>query len=213
MTRLQKQTIAIKTRNTKNKKRTNDVSLIRVEPTGHQSDKRQVHNFVQSAANVTRNFAVSGAGTFITFSLSDMDDLPAFQTLFDQYRLMAVEVEFQAQGNVSVIASTAGAAVFFATAFDFDDNIPPSSIANIRQYTSFKQVPCTRSFKRTLVPACALFVGTTGGAQAPKTQQWIDIVHSTVGHYGLKTFLEGSTTTGIAYNIVVKYHWQFRQVR
>jgi len=152
---------------------------------------------------------VSGAYTFSAFDVFAVE--PAYKTLFDQYRILGVELLFKPMiySAVSQVLP-----VDFATAVDFDNKVTPSTIAAVCSYStavvqsSFQYV--RRAFKPR--PASTYYAtAITSGYGIGEYGAWMDCSYDTVPHYGLLYYL--SINAGAVYNIQVdaKYTIEFMQ--
>jgi hypothetical protein len=116
-----------------------------------------------------------------------------FTTLFDQYRILEVKVEF-------VPTSTAEAVPPLTTVIDLDDYTAPTSGAQVMQYQTRQTAMPGGIHMRRFRPrvANAAYSGAfTSFASGPSTT-WIDAASPSVQYYGLKYWLpavSGVTTT------------------
>lgn len=153
-----------------------------------------------------------GSGFGIDIALSNAANYADFVSVFDQYRIVAVEVQFIPYfSQVTVTANLQGRLL---TAIDYDDVNAPASANAVRAYNTCVITEPWKSHVRTLVPhiADAAYSGTfTSFANA--TGQWIDSASPGVKHYGVKGWAEGSTTTTSSWYVEVRLFVEFKNIR
>jgi len=172
----------------------------------------KVHNFIQS---VPTTFLSSSATLNTTaqfsFALSDLDQSASFAALFDQYRLMMVEVVFAPHSNSQTAQGSYDGII--TSVIDYDDATAFASQGAAMDYSNAVTNEGYTSFKRTFIPhlAIAAYTGTFVGF-ANKSQQWIDTGSTGVKHYGMKIYWTPSSAI-CTYDIFFRYWLQFRNVR
>jgi hypothetical protein len=155
-----------------------------------------------------------------SFQLSDLPGYTAFSALYDQYRILAVKVEF-VPVNLATTTNNAGSITntpspILHTCIDLDDATTPTAAVVLSHQTykchgAYTPASATK-YVRWLQPAVAMDVyqGAFGGF-ASKTNQWIDAASPGVAHYGLKAWLEmptGSVNTRV--HMYATYYMEFR---
>ncbi len=155
---------------------------------------------------------VANTYTAYNFQLGDVGDNVSLGNIFDQYRIMMVELEFIPGSNSQT--SAANNMGLFTTVLDYDDSSVLTSIASALDYSSAITTEGYERQRRVLVPkvAVAAYAGAFT-AYAVQTQQWIDVASSTVQHYGCKTAWTPTSTNGVAISVIAKYWLQFRCTR
>lgn len=153
-----------------------------------------------------------GSGFGIDIALSNAVNYADFTAVFDQYRIVAVEVEFTPYFSQVNLSANLQGRLF--TAIDFDDVNAPATATAVRAYNTCLITPPWKSQTRTLVPhvADAAYSGTFTSF-ANQGPQWIDSVSSGVKHYGVKGFAEGSTTTTSSWFVEVRLFVEFKNIR
>lgn len=195
-------------------------------------------HFKQPIHRTTCNFSVSGtssnqtiiqstpaaiAGTpvpsfgAIAFNLTGVDLLvPAYNQLYDQYRIVGVELTFSPMFNVDQAAGPNNWLGDFYSCVDYDDSVVPSTIQYIRSYENVKESNTMKKHTHKFTPhiATAAYSGAFA-SYANQAGQWIDLGSSTVLHYGVKYAFSGgaSTATVAAYSIECKMMIEFKNVR
>lgn len=160
----------------------------------------------------------SGATSYqgVSFTLGDIPDVTDFTALYDQYKILALKVQWLPRGNSSDVANQGSISRMFSV-IDRDDDATPSSIDQLCQYESLKVTPTTQVHKRYFKPSIrreiATGLGTTGSEVA--NPQWIDVTNTNVKHYGLKLAIQGPTPVGlsITYDAMVTFYMAFKNVR
>lgn len=151
---------------------------------------------------------VTGA---INFGFVQLNHAAALTAIFDQYRLAMVEVTFQP--DLTIAAPTQECPLFY-TVVDLDDSTA-ITIAQLLEYSGLQESIALKRHQHTFVPHVA--VAAYSGAftsfmneEAP----WIDVASPSVQHYGVKYgFAAEPSAASYGYNIKVRYHFQFRNVR
>ena len=106
--------------------------------------------------------------------------------MFDQYRIMKVNVKFmprqtQVTGDIYRI---------FHVALDHTDVTAPTAETDLLQYDNCRTFHAVKPFSVSLKPVVAQVVwqGVSASGYAPgKPGQWIDCKNAGVQHYGMKT--------------------------
>ncbi len=171
---------------------------------------RQVYtqDVVYQAAN-------QAVGDGLYFSLSRLTGVADLQTVFDQYRIRAVDVKIQPQfTSLTPVAGVYWPRLY--TCIDYDD-ATPISLAAIRQYDTVVEAPAGTGLVRCIQPRAAL--AAYSGAftsYANLTEQWFDIASPDVQHFGLKYVIEPGLalqTMLQGFNIDVTMYVQLRNAR
>jgi len=179
--------------------------LVPFPPPG--SFNEQPHNFVDSLQNLafftTSTVSNTFAGTF--FALSSMNDASEYAAVFDQYRIMAVELTIMPSTMV-----TTGLTGHLLSAVDYDDVATITPALNAQKSTvviSNLQDTIVRSFTPKI--ALAAYSGAFTAYSVGPAQTWINTASTTVQHYGHK-LTANPTTTAISYDLYTRVWFQFR---
>lgn len=170
------------------------------------------------------------------FSLNDIPNVSEFQSLFDQYKLCGVKVQWKLIGvpenNTTANSNTANFANFYPTIWyapDHDDN-GPLTLGQIKEYEKVKHkvLRPNKEVSCFLKPTSLMQVynsTTTAGYACNYKRPWLDIAVGggvAVPHYGLKFVVdfEGlQTASGIAptqgfqIKMNAKYYFMCKNVR
>lgn len=157
------------------------------------------------------------SGTGFGVALSSLPNFADYTTLFNQYRITGLDVEYVLQ--TQVISGSYPRMIF---AVDYEDNSSPTSEPEMLQYENcdifnFSQMKPT--FKRSLVPRVAVpafqfGVTTAYSVGAPGT--WINCDYPSVIHYGWKHWLNNYNSTNtptIDIKIYLRLHIECRGER
>lgn len=151
----------------------------------------------------------------MSFTLASIcNDYSSYTAIFDQYRILALEVMFTPQANEALITSAQPTGQY-ATVIDYDDNTNLGNMAAALNYANCIVCPMTSSQRRCFKPrvASALYNGSFvgyGNIAAP----WIDCSTSNVVHYGIKTFCDTGYSGAIqVINATIRAVIEFRATR
>lgn len=155
------------------------------------------------------------------FALSDVPGSAQFTSLYDQYRFIAVKLEFIPTALPTTYWN--GAAVvnpacpILHTCVDLDDANTPTA-NQLMEHETYKchgafTPATTGKYVRWVEPALAIESYQTGGfgGYSSKTKQWCDSASPSVQHYGIKYWVEmpaGSPATNLY--IQATYYLEFK---
>lgn len=141
-------------------------------------------------------------------SLSQFPGYTDLTSLFDQYRIIQIQIDF-------VPSSSSGVYVPFYSAIDYDDYTVAAGLGDLLQYQTLMVTQSAAVHTRVFNPriAAAAYGGVvfTSYANLPGTT-WIDVASPSVNYYGLKYYWPAGASTGIL-TPVVKAVIQCRSVR
>jgi hypothetical protein len=199
----------------------------RADPRSQISGGGMVRSFIRSTdfdTVLTSGVTVNSYDQALGIALNILPGYAEFTSLFDQYRIMMVEVTFYSP--YVTIQATATPKLMLHTVNDYDDYTAVTPTA-MQEYETYQQrdlsfgKPIHFSFKPRV--ALAAYSGAFT-SYANQGNQWLDVASPAVQHYGLKYALEmvfstGGRNTNVLMNwatcvrTCVKYHLQFRTVR
>jgi len=120
-------------------------------------------------------------------------DLTALQTVFDQYKIEAVEFWITPQANVNLPTAGSGAPVYanqprLVTVIDLDNAASVVDIYHASNYSSAVTTEPYEKQRRCFKPHIAYAAYGSGAFTSYANQQagWVDIASSGVSHFGLK---------------------------
>lgn len=129
--------------------------------------------------------------------------------LFDQYMIDQLELWLMPQASVASSSLFTGV---LTTVIDLDDTTALSSIDVAGEYESCVTSEVSQGHYRHFKPHVA--IATYAGAFtsfANKANVWIDAAYPSVQHYGMKVNVT-TTSVALAFDLVVKAHFRFRNV-
>lgn len=173
----------------------------------------QLIDIKQSYYTIAQCTSSSSIATFtgMLFTASLLDQFSSLVAVFDQYRIIEVEVWFHPR--VEPTSSTSNSMGLFCTVVDFDDANTLTTVPQALDYTNAMQTSGSVGHYRRFKPhaAVAAYTGSFNGycnVESP----WIDAASGTVQHYGVKTAWT-ITDTPYIYDVTVRLHTQWRNVR
>lgn len=135
-------------------------------------------------------------GRAFSFSLGLLPTITDFTNLFDFYKILKIVVRFEPTwSEVSLDTEPTAANLInnnkhYRVAHDFNDDSPPSTEAELFQYSNCKSYPANCPFEVVLYPKVAqpVYSGVLAGYQAA-SPTWCDTAYINVVHYGLKMWV------------------------
>lgn len=179
--------------------------------------KRYAELIGPSPRQIVGNSAFAPYINSFQFRFADIQNHTEFSALFDQYRLNMIIVRFYLKIDPS--AQVSGAATFPKLYYraDYDDANTPSGLPELRESnrTVIKVMnpnyPVTIKIKPAV--ASALFQSLATTAYSAKWKQWVDILNSSVPHYGLKYAIDDLTNSNYRVDIEHIYYFSMRDQR
>lgn len=147
------------------------------------------------------------------FSLSDLPNYTEFTNLYDMYKINCVKITFLPQQTESISIGSVNnpnASTRFFSAIDYNDGTAPTSLDEIRQYTTCKYTPIFRKHKRVIYKPKIL--DSNGFSISP----WMSTASPNANYYGLKVAVDpmySSTTTSMTYAVEAVFYMTFKQVK
>jgi len=163
---------------------------------------------------IQQSSTVPTYGTLTVSFANNCTDYTSLAAVFDQYRIMAVEVVLRAVANQSSVnAQSKG---FLHTVIDYDDSTALTSLAQAQAYENCISTPVYFSQRRCFKPRVAVATYGSGAFTSFSNMEapWIDAASSNVTHYGVKYALDiGNAGELQAWDLVVTTVFQFRASR
>lgn len=163
---------------------------------------------------LTSTSASEGLYSF-SFTLADVADYTNYVSVWDQYKIVGVDIVILPVTNLSP-AGTSPAYAFLYIAPDYDDATAPANSTTMLSYSSLAVVGPCEKYSFTIRPS--VDIATTTSAASAITgsmaieSPWIDCSESDVTHYGIKAAVTQSTSTNLtAWNMFCRYRIQFRR--
>jgi len=166
-----------------------------------------------------------GAAAFFShaWQLDQIADYTAYTSIFDQYRIVGVEVTFRRRSNMTDEADTSQTAQYAKFAEDHDDGAAPSSMDTLNGYANVKtwnllDTPVFKMFIRPSTTGAIFAGGVLSGYNIQKrgySSPWVDCQSADVQWYGLKwghpvqTGVTGNTyTVDFSYKVYLQFRGQ-----
>jgi hypothetical protein len=180
----------------------------------------KVYDFVQyidqSSLSTPGPLSALAAGTSASyyFTFGMLAQNATFSALFDQYKIVCIEMRFQPR--VSVIDAVSKNSGDIYSYVDLDD-AATVAITVAQQRNNTIVVPGYRGFTHTWRPHVALTGlqnGFTSGGVMNVPSRWFDTLANSSAHYGVKTVWTAvDAVSEYAYDIFTRVHIQFRNVQ
>ena len=165
----------------------------------------------------------SGLGTFIAnnilasyggynFSLNDLPNVTEFTSLFDMYKINAIKISFIPQMTENISATSANnpyANTRFFSAIDYNDSSTPTTIDELRQYSTCKYTPILKTHTRMIYKPKIL------DSSSYSVSPWMSTASPSANYFGLKVGVEptqSTVTTSFEYKIEAKFYMSFKNV-
>jgi hypothetical protein len=144
------------------------------------------------------------------FTLSSLDQVTQLAAVFDQYRIKRIEAWVYPTNDTSAAASQGE----MATVLDFDDTTALTTFAQALDYQNCLVGKVQEGHYRSFRPHVAIAAYGSGAftSYANVVSPWIDCTSTTVAHYGIK-YAATVTSSVLTYDLLVRYHVDFRSVR
>jgi hypothetical protein len=165
-----------------------------------------------SSQMVSWGIFTSSSSAIATFqaapTIGSLDQVSAYLSLFDQYRVTALEV--WVIPRITTVTSATANSGQVATVIDYDDSTALGSFNSALDYENVLVGSGVDGHYRKWVPHVA--VTTAGSGVENARMVWLDAASTGVAHYGIKMVW---TQTDVAYesDIFVRYHLEWRNVR
>jgi len=174
------------------------------------------YTFVQTdstlAAAPILGTAAGNVTAGIVFKLANLSNVTAFQSLFDQYRICAVDFVLRPRCN-SFVATASSSPPPLYLVIDYDNSGSFSSVSQALEYSTCSIVEVYQSVRRAFQPRFALAAYQGAFTGYSSQTGWIDCAYPSVEHYGIRYWLPTCTASFTPeWDIDVKYHLEFRNV-
>jgi hypothetical protein len=147
--------------------------------------------------------------TALAFTVNALDQISHLTALFDQYRIVLVEVWLCPQNSQSTVNFNGN----LATVVDYDDANALTTYAQALDYVNVVSTNALIAHYRKFVPHVA--VAAYSGAFTSfmnVTSPWIDAASPSVAHYGFKTATTQSSNV-LNYDLTYRLTTEWRNVR
>lgn len=144
--------------------------------------------------------AITTGGSF--FSFNQIPGYTDLQAVYDQYRILKIVIHHTSISQGIVQMGTPGNGVNLPPTFlictDFDDSVAPSTLDELREYTTCLNKPVSKDFTYTILPKSSTMVyeGVAATGYAPKYGQWLSTTDPGIPHYGVKWGINTNALAG-----------------
>lgn len=164
-----------------------------------------------SPGSVNGGLTTGNAYSFY-FKLSDIAQYTDYSNLYDQYRLVAVDITFTPKNNTFQNVLQDQGRLF--TVMDFDDASALTGANNARGYNNCVITAPWEKCNRRLVPRAALAAYAGAFTSYAQTKNhWFDMSSPAIQHYGVKCWVDPSTTIVAQWNVESIYYLEFKSSR
>lgn len=171
---------------------------------------------ISQGSQILASNAGAATGAY-NFQLASLSGYTEFTALFDQYRIVGVEVQLipNVTGSDANPLSTVVLLPNVHTVIDYDDDSTVGTLTTLMKYPSYRRTRGNQVHKRFLRPAAQIEVYKTAGTMgtSAKWGQWLDCGDSTIPLFGMKYYVDATNSaTTIAYQVYFKYYLEFKGV-
>ncbi len=155
-----------------------------------------------------------------SFALADISNISAISTLFDKYRIDRVHFRLRSR-NPALFMMNQTSPNYSATAplliVDRDDGAAPTTLSSLKQYANTQVFSACDSidvvFEPSITPAVYSGGVFSGYAVQTDPEGWLDMVNTTIPHYGIKVGIPAlvtSTTSRLDWDVEAWYTVSFK---
>jgi len=170
---------------------------------------KALHNFTRRVdlGTIVASTTVDISGAF-AFKLSDLNNYTEYTSLFDQYRILQINIDFE-----WILGANSGNSPLYI-ALDYDDNTVPTSALTLYEYDTVSTHVPGATATRNINPhiAVALYGGAFTAFGNSTGRHWVDAASPGVFYYGVKYSIPAATnnTTTPCYRVTARYVVQCR---
>lgn len=184
---------------------------------GMRIRRNPVYSFVRTKQLTSINLqTASDTLGRITFQLDNLDNYTEFTNLFQQFRILGVKLTFvpYVTSNDANPIATTYVMPNIHTVIDHDDSGTPANLAEIMQFRNHRMTRLNRVHSRYIKPSILMSAYETAltSAYIPKWKQWVSTDDYTTPHYGLKYFIDQSSTA-LTIRVFAKFYFQCKDLK
>lgn len=183
------------------------------KPKGTDYDKR-IYKFIRTTdtGDLTSTQLADVVASY-SFQINNLPNNTEFLSLFDQYRIVKVQMRFI---PYQTVANPTASKSILVTVADYDDSSNLTSLGDAYQYPTCRITNALGEHIWTIKPRIAKAAYGSGvfTSYANDAAQWIDSASPTVSHYGIKAYLtadQGSVRN--SWKVIYKYWIECRHPR
>ncbi len=158
------------------------------------------------------------------FCLADVPNITALSSLFDQYRIDAVQFRLRTRNPAVFVANSASpnyATTSPLLVVDRDDATAPTTLLELQQYDNCICISTQDSLdilldSPSITPSVFSGGAFSGYAVDDSSRYWLDVANTSIPHYGIKAGLPAlvaTTTQKIDWDVEAWYKISFRNIR
>lgn len=152
----------------------------------------------------------------MSFALADLPDVSDFTNLYDEYRLVAVQVRIEPQFSANFPwANQSGTQLYTAPRiYATVDTDGFGGIMTLNQMLQHGNMKFSRPGAGLTVTVKPKFQSVVDTAQTAKnTKGWLDCANTGVKHYGINLLVDGGNAEGLNFRIIRTYIFGCRGTR
>jgi hypothetical protein len=179
------------------------------------STYRSLHTYVLDNW-IAQSSSVAQTSAYAFVANASIPDFSSWASVFDQYRVIAVEVLLEPNATISGPGSSNTISGRLVTVIDYDDSNALSSLSAATAYDNAIITPSSGRCRRCFAPRIAVGAYGSGsfGQYANTQALWIDCASGSVAHYGIKAYIEPGTASFLqSYNLTTRSLVEFRNGR
>lgn len=166
-------------------------------------------------ANITASTNAVGVQTnaagALTFALSSLPSSTDYTSLFDQYKITGVKLDFIPFGdtvNLPITSMTGSSSLIspggpLILAPDYDDATTPATASLLLEYQSCKVIPVPKRHRMYVRPKFAMEVYNGVSSAYGARSGWLDCANSNVAHYGVKYYMNAPSVASSSFTYQV----------
>lgn len=184
---------------------------------------KSIYNFKQQVEK-TNVSVTAGTPAFFaySFAMSDVPNLTSLESLYDNFRILAVKLTFYPEFNVSYAAvSSSFTLPEIYTVFDPDSTVAPTTIPELNSYQTLRRNLFTRPHTRYIKPFATYNASAVNGAVGTvvsgliNRKTWFNLQNSGVVYSGIRGAITASSSSQIpamTIRVSATYYFQCRNV-
>jgi len=175
-----------------------------------------LHHFVKWIDPFVISQALADSFGALSFQLSMLPQWNSFQALFNQYRLVKVEMFFRPMFRANAVSLSAAVIPLIWVAADINDVTPWTTIDEAQSFETVTNQDDSGQFAIIVKPKVALpaFGGSMFNSYLVLNEDpWVDTDSADAQYYGVKWAVSGTSNPDAPFqqwNVTARTTWQFR---
>lgn len=175
----------------------------------------QVVNIKRTAVVYRSTTLVSNSQTY-EFRLGYLPSYTELTALFDQYRIVRVDMKFIPSQTDAQVGATAPMKGYLVLVNDYDDATSYGDVTLALQCNNHRICELGKTIRHTVYPRAAMAVysglTTTGYATSAKNQ-WFDMASPNTSFYGVKDWFQNESGVAMGFMVTYTCYIQCRKIR